>query len=115
VANLAWRIYYGDGTAYDNRDGDAYAAPARDVQIVCVADRDNGWTLRDNVDFYWYVPDADTWHGGDLFGLFDYLIMPGAKRVLFGRTITTQEFRAIHRRACDEWNKTAAYSNERQP
>jgi len=96
---MRWRIYYGDGTHYG--DSDAFAAPARNVQMVAVADPDHGWYLCRSNDFYWYL-DNDTWQGGDIFGLWDYMIEPGMKKVLFGRTVTNAEFEAILMRAYND-------------
>lgn len=98
---MRWRIYYTHST-FDARDGPAYKAPARDVQAIAVADPDHGWYLCRSGDFYWYLPDTDTWNCGDLFGLFDYLIEPGPKRVLFGRTCTHDEFAAVLERAYND-------------
>jgi hypothetical protein len=36
----------------------------------------------------------------DKFGLFDYLIEPGFKVVLFGRTLTDDEYRAVWDKVC---------------
>ncbi len=99
--SLRWRIYYGDGTTFDARDGGAFEAPARNVQMIAVADPDHGWYLCRSNDFYWWLPN-DTWQGGDMFGLFDYLIEPGQKRVLFGRTIGHEAFAAIKPRAYED-------------
>lgn len=96
---MRWRIYYGDGTTWND---DAFAAPARNVQMIAVADPNHGWYLCRSSDYYWYLADSDTWQSGDLFGLFDYLIEPGKKRVLFGRTITNREFEAILTRAYND-------------
>jgi len=112
MADPKWRIYYGDGSVFG---GDPYAAPTRNVQIVVVADPEHGWTLLNQHDYYWYMPVLDTWRSGDLFGLFDYLLTDGPKRVLFGRTLTRAEFQAVYMRACAEWTKTARYADERVP
>lgn len=100
--SLRWRIYYGDGTTFDVRDGHAFDAPARNVQMIAVADPDHGWYLCRSDDYYWWLPQTDTWQGGDKFGLFDYLIEPGPKRVLFGRTIGNAQFNAIFDRAMND-------------
>lgn len=113
---LRWRIYYGDGSTFDGRDGPASDAPARDVQMIAVADPDHGWYLVRSTDYYWWLPN-DTWNGGDIFGLFDYLIEPGLKRVLFGRTIETARFRAIFDRAMNDPEipqKTGWWPRERE-
>lgn len=95
---LRWRIYYQGGATFDSRDGSAFEAPARGVQMIAVADPEHGWYLCRGDHFYWWLP-SDSWQGGDIFGLFDYLIEPGVKRVLFGRTVTNAEFSEILQRA----------------
>lgn len=112
---MRWRIYYGDGSTWDAEQG-AFDAPARNVQMVAVADPDHGWYLCRSNDYYWLLPN-DTWQGGDIFGLWDYLIEPGAKRVLFGRTVPNEDFQRIFMRACydpDIPKKTAWRPGERE-
>lgn len=78
-----WRVYYDDGSTFDSDDGSAYQAPALGVQVIAT------------------VPDL--WHGGDIFGLWDYLahrIAP--QRVLFGRLIDNETYAAIEQRAAHD-------------
>ena len=112
---MKWRIYYGDGSTFDNLEGSAFDAPARDCQMIAVADADHGWQLCRSNDYYWFLPAQESWQGGDIFGLWDYLIEPGPKRVLFGRTIPNAEFRAIWDRCSAEWDKTGFQFNEARP
>jgi hypothetical protein len=86
-----WKVYYSHGSY----QGDPWSAPARDCQMIAVDDHEHGWYLCRSDNFYWYLPDSDTWQGGDIFGLWDYLIEPGPKKVLFGRTCTNDEFAAV--------------------
>lgn len=94
---MKWRVYYGDGTTFSNEDGDVEDVPSRDVQVVVQVDTRTGWSPLYSNDYYWY--DKGEWIGGDLFGLFDYLTRPGWKKVLFGRTISHEEYQTIVRRA----------------
>lgn len=94
-----WRIWYGDETIFDARNGTAYEAPARNVQLITNANQDHGWYACRVNDYYWYRPETDSWMGGDIFGLFDYLIEPGVKRVLFGRTIADDVYDRIFSKA----------------
>jgi hypothetical protein len=113
--NMRWRVYYGDGSIYD--PGSAYEAPPQDVQMIANADRDNGWSLIRCVDYYWYYEDIDEWNGGEIFGLFDYLLQPGPKRVLFGRNTTNVNFNQILQRALNDPDipqKSGWYPHERQ-
>lgn len=70
---MRWIIYYGDGSTYGDQDGAPENAPTRNVQAITCE------------------PDG-IWKGGDIFGLFDYLLRPGWKRVLFGRAVTNDAY-----------------------
>lgn len=110
-----WKIYYGDGETYNNTSGSPFDAPARNVQMIAVADPNHGWYLCRSNDYYWYHPEQDHWQGGDIFGLWDYLIQPGVKKVLFGRTISNEEYTSILTHAYNDPEipqKTGRYPNE---
>lgn len=98
--SLRWRIYYGDESTFD--PGDPYLAPALNVMMIANGDRDHGWSLIREVDYYWYVPEIDEWHGGDIFGLWDYLTQPGAKKVIFGRNARNEDYNNILIRALND-------------
>lgn len=112
---MKWRIYYGDNSVFDDIQGTAWEVPARDVQMIAVADPEHGWYLCRSNDYYWYLPEMDAWQGGDIFGLWDYLIEPGKKRVLFGRTISNSEFQKILTRAYNDQPKTGWQPGEWRP
>lgn len=96
--NVRYKIWYGDGCAWTDQDGPVSMVPARDVQVIAQADNEVGHIYLHSVDYYWWVEDLG-WQGGDIFGLFDYLIGPGLKKVLFGRWSTNAEFQNIMRQA----------------
>lgn len=82
--------------------------PARDVQVILQED-DKGPYFQSGADYYvWW---DERWLGVDLFGLFDYLMDSGL--VLFGRTITNEEYQAIYQEAKVE--KRTWRPNERRP
>lgn len=96
---LDWRIYYGDGSTFDSSQGPPHAAPALNVQAIAQkADPGIGRRTCSRFDFYWYGDDGE-WHGGDNFGLWDYLATPGPKVVKFGRVLPRLEFEKILSRA----------------
>lgn len=88
-----WRVYYGDGSTYA---GDVAQAPARDVQVIAQSHPEYGWLALSGSDYY--VWRGGRWFGVDRFGLYDYLIEPGWRKVLFGRTLTSDEFDAVWQR-----------------
>jgi hypothetical protein len=94
---MRWKVYYGDGSTFSDKDGPPSQAPTLNVQIIIVRDDDPNSQLGrypvHRFDYYWW--DDPEWFGGDLFGLFDYLSRPGDKRVLFGRTISNADHQAI--------------------
>lgn len=73
MANILWRIYYSDGSSFDNEQGlPSDASPFGVQAIVC---------------------QPDLWGCGDIVGLIQYLIEPGmCKCVRFGRLATNQEY-----------------------
>jgi len=108
-----WRIYYGDGEGFS---GPPSQAPARNVQLIAQSDSENGWVAISGHDYY--VFRGGRWFGVDLFGLYDYLIEPGWKRVLFGRTLTSSEYNEVWRQAMSDPDlppKTGGPKRERKP
>ena len=93
-----WVVYYGDGSTYSSEDGSS--PPARDVQVIVQRHPEVGVELVTASDYY--VWRNGRWWGVDLFGLFDYLTRPGPKKVLFGRTIETEVYKRIIKRACED-------------
>jgi len=91
--SIRWKIYYGDGSIYI--PGDPFSAPSRNVQAIINHDADHEWALVNNFDYYWYDEDRDKWNGGDLFGLYDYLLQSGHKKVVFGRTLDDIHYQDI--------------------
>lgn len=76
---LKWRIYYGDGTTYDNFDGPPEESPAGGVQaIVCLPG-------------YWYC--------GDEVGYFQHMLEPGWKIIRFGSLISNEDYARIKQQA----------------
>lgn len=91
---VPWRIFYGDGSEYDDA-ANPWAAPALDVQVIRIRAPNPGMTF--GQPFYWY--DMGLWYGGDHFGLWDYLQRLGPKKVIFGRTVPNEVFQRCKDRA----------------
>lgn len=108
-----WRVYYGDGSIYS---GEVADTPARNVQVIAQSSPEHGWSAVAGTDYY--IWREDRWVGVDWFGLCDYLIDPGMKKVLFGRTLTKEEFNAVWQRMMADPNlppKTGYYKKEARP
>lgn len=120
---MLWRIYYGDGTTFDNTQGSPDAAPGVDVQhVVCRDTRPGtdpshvGRYIVSGKFAYWY--DDGEWWGGDQFGLWDYLARPGLKIVKFGRSIANDRWLALYQRVLADPDfppKSAYVSGEYNP
>jgi len=105
------RIYYPEGVIWDSAKAWPSESPcplcgqpaeraqppeARGVQVILMGNQSLGWVMATGSDYYVRQPDG-TWHGVDIFGLFDWLIE--SRLVLFGRTITNGEYQAIFQQA----------------
>lgn len=72
--------------------------PARGVQVIL---QDNTYVGVESVTSSdYYVLRDGRWCGVDIFGLFDYLMETGL--VLFGRTISAEEYDAVMQRVQTE-------------
>jgi hypothetical protein len=91
---MKWRIYYDDGTTFE---GDPFLTPARGV--MCILDSHGQWHIDENKDYYVWKFREDGWSGVDLFGLVDYLLEAGARKVVFGRLVENSIFNKIKQQA----------------
>lgn len=100
---MKWRIYYGDGTTFDDTMGEPEDAPAFDVQCIVFPNKDHGKTMLQRFDwYYWHKEDG--WWGGDLFGVLD-LFMHFPKLVIAlkaGRNIGNDKYKDILDRAIND-------------
>ena len=115
---MKWKIFYPDGASYSSDDGDPALAPKRGVQAIAVTDSMIGRRIERSENFYIWTPANGGWRGADKFGLFDYLIDPGYKIVLFGRTLSEDEYRKIWDRVSNDSDlppRSAVSSSERMP
>jgi hypothetical protein len=112
---VTWKLFYGDGSTFSDADGAPSDAPSTNVQAIAqAADPAIGRRVCSRFDFYWYEGE---WHGGDLFGLFDYLQRVSPSIVKFGRVLPRLDFEAILNRAVtdpDLQPKTAWDTHERR-
>lgn len=90
---VRWRVYYDNGETASGLD----PADVGSVGVVAIVqpDPDHGRMVVARWDYYCYHSDDEQWYGHDQFGLWDCLTRPGYNRILFGRTIPTEQFRKI--------------------
>ena len=81
--DIQWKIWYGDGSIFSNKDGKPEEAPSGDIQIIVVKDEVTIRGFLQGFDYYWF--EGGFWSGGDIFGLYDYLLRE--QKVKFGRMI----------------------------
>lgn len=102
MTELKWRVYYDDGSTYDNEDGPPEEAQKQGVICTVARDERVGRTITTQYDFYWWNYEEEEWWGSDKFGLWDYLTRPGEKIVLFGRSVPRDKYRSIHQDAVND-------------
>ena len=91
---MKWRIYYDDETTYES---DPYEAPSRGV--LCILDAHGEWHIDENYDYYVWQFREDGWTGVDWFGMLDYLMEKGARKVVFGRTVANDIYNRVKQQA----------------
>lgn len=90
----SFKIYLPNGETYV---GAVETAPTRGIQIIVQPNPNVGWVTTHSSDYYMWRNNM--WFGGDIFGLWDYLASDGWKKVLFGLTLTNEEFAEVFQRA----------------
>jgi len=88
-----FKIFYENGTTYDNKSGPLDRAHKQGVVIILMEDIDEGQRFESDSDFYCYFPHG--WVGVSQYGLYDYLASPGTKLVLFGRVVSNEKRNSI--------------------
>lgn len=114
VDKLEWRIYYDDGSTFDNLQGPPEKAPPFGVICIIKTHKDNGHSTLTKWDWYYYRTDVPTWFGSDNFGLLDQLLHDDTnqiKGVKSGRTVMTSEYDKIIFKANNDsdFKKMTAY------
>ena len=92
MKGVRWVIHYDDREPYSDEDGPPESAPCWGVQVIAqAAGSDVGRLLVQKRDYYWW--DGQEWHGGDQFGLMDYLTRSQGRSVVkFGRSVPQAVF-----------------------
>jgi len=114
---MNWIIFYDVDNTFSDADGSQWMAPVFGVQVIIERDKDHGWRSEVGFDYYcWHdIGNGYEWVGMDHIGYIDYMAMPGMKRVLFGRKLSTEKFGEIFRvakiAATKAWGNKTAYGN----
>jgi hypothetical protein len=113
---IQWRIFYDDGSTFDNEQGAPYDAPGLGVICIVKMDTQSGRGILSGFDYYLYI-DIE-WMGADLFGLLDHVLNRFAhlRGVCAGRTIDNGTYQLILRRAHEDDDfpvKSGRRENER--
>jgi len=101
-----WKIYYGDGSTFDSRQGRPEEAPSQNVCCIVYADKEHGRRIVHRWDWYYFKDGTDSpvW-GADIHGLLDQLMSDKSRAVhgvKIGRTYEDNIFRAIMQRAHED-------------
>lgn len=106
---IQWRIYYGDGSTFDDQNGALDAAPG--LGVIAVLHQAPCWSLWYDKDWYWFR-DGE-WFGGDLTGLLDHLIYYRELTLVFmGRVIRDLDYRHILENAKQERDRLSGKTRE---
>jgi hypothetical protein len=102
---MKWRIYYADGTTFDNTQGEAWEAPALGVQVIWqlvpedILIHGSGSAGHSELGWFSYRHDWG-WDIHDMIGLINYFITyKRPQAVLMGSTIPTDKFQEILKQA----------------
>lgn len=72
MADIHWRLYYGDGSVFDDSCGRPEDAPAFDVQVI--RQSPVSYSRKEVVFGEWYYWDGNEWRASDIFGVIDLLL-----------------------------------------
>jgi len=100
---IEWRIYYGDGTTFDNTKGLPSEAPSLNVQVILCKNKINGRNIYHTWD--WYYFKENEWRGCDIHGLIDQLLMDKkgvVTAIKQGRTIKDEVYEDILKKALND-------------
>lgn len=128
----AWKVHYGDGSSFSNRDGDPSTSPGLNVQVIAQPNQEVGRELLCRKDYYWF--ESGSWYGGDISGLWQYLRiarvdftinifelfeqLKSSGLVKFGTTIPNDRFQEVYHLARDDIGlpaKSGYLPNEGRP
>ena len=98
-----WRIYYSDGSTFDDSQGTPEDAPSFGVIAIPFPGPEVGRVIMNGWDWYYWRADHEQWWGSDIHGLLDSLLhnLP-ITAIKQGRNISNLEFAAVLERAISD-------------
>jgi hypothetical protein len=113
---MKWRIWYGDGSDYSDRQGSPFEAPRVDVQVIAQFNEQVGYEVISGGDYFYWEPERGGWRTTSGFGLYDHLIRCKQPLILFGRHMTDAEWTRLFLKVKAELgDKQAWLQGERRP
>lgn len=92
----SWKIYYDDGSTFNNFQVSAIDAPSFGVICIVFPDDLVGRIILHRHDWYYWIPSEGRWSGGDIHGLLDRLLHNlGTIAIKQGRSTSNATFRQI--------------------
>lgn len=93
-----WRIYYDDGSTFDDSMGEPEHAPSFGVVVIIGYDEEGERMLLHKWNYYWTkdLKGRAIWYGSDNIGLIDQLAHDRDRNVhglKIGRTISNSDYR----------------------
>lgn len=95
-----WRIYY-ESSIFSSDDGSPFEAPRTGVQFI-VQEKDGDYTIVHARDHYYWEPERGGWCSSDIFGAIDHLMRAKRQCLLFGRQMSDEDYREVHRRVLND-------------
>ncbi len=91
-----WKIWYDDGSAFSNADGDPKDAPIDGVQAILQWLPLGNYNIIPPADYWWWL--GDRWISGSSAGLERYLRKRDSNPIiLYGRWARSEMFQKIQR------------------
>lgn len=98
-----WKIYYEDGSTFDNTQGLPEDAPSFGVLCVVFPDEEVGRMVMHGWDWFYYHKEDQNWWGADIHGLLDCLLHnKPMKAVKQGRNTNADNYKKILNFAIDD-------------
>ncbi len=110
---MRWCVYYVDGSAFSNVNGEPVNAPGGGVLAVVQEDSTVGVLVHHQNDFYCFDEQFGGWTGMDVYGLTQYLMKPGFKVIKIGEAMSLARYKEMI--ACIKKDPNLPHKSARYP